>query len=76
MIHEMNLNNGPYEKIDIGTKTVELRLYDEKRQLLKVSDHMNENKVNINCLITIYLRTSTNPYFMSDYKNYDNAYFI
>ena len=36
----------------------------------------NSTKTNINCLITIYLRTSTNPYFITDYKNFDNAYFI
>jgi len=33
-------------------------------------------KLNINCLITIYLRTSTNPNFIRDYKKLDNAYFI
>lgn len=33
-------------------------------------------KVDINCLITIYLRTSTNSYFIRDYKNFDNACFI
>ena len=37
---------------------------------------MNENKTNINCLITIYLRTSANPYFIRDNKNFDNTYFI
>jgi len=35
-----------------------------------------QNSTNINWLITIYLRTSTNPYFITDYKNFDNAYFI
>ena len=41
---------------------------------------MNEekslSKVVINCLITIYLITSTNPYFIRDYYKIDNAYFI
>ena len=36
---------------------------------------MNENKTNINCLITIYLTPSTNPYFIRNYENLDNAYF-
>ena len=31
--------------------------------------------MNLNCLITIYLRTSANPYFMRDYNNFDNACF-
>ncbi len=37
---------------------------------------MNENKTNINCLITIYLTPSINPYFIRDYENLDDAYFI
>ena len=38
MKHEMNLHNQPFEKIKSGTKTIELRLNDEKRQLLKIKD--------------------------------------
>ena len=30
MKHEMKLNNGPFERIKNGTKTIELRLNDEK----------------------------------------------
>lgn len=37
MKHEMKLNNGPFERIKNGTKTTELRLNDEKRQLLKIN---------------------------------------
>ena len=38
MKYEMKLNNGPFKKIKDGTKTIELRLNDEKRQLLKEKD--------------------------------------
>ena len=38
MRHEMKLNNEPYINIKNGTKTIELRLNDEKRQLLKIKD--------------------------------------
>lgn len=38
MIHEMRLNTNPFEKIRAGKQTVELRLNDEKRRLLKVGD--------------------------------------
>ncbi len=38
MKHEMKLNNGPFMNIKNGTKTIELRLNDEKRQLLKIKD--------------------------------------
>lgn len=37
-MHEMKLNNGPFENIKNGTKNIELRLYDEKRSLLKIGD--------------------------------------
>lgn len=38
MKHEMKLNNEPFERIKNGTKTIELRLNDEKGQLLKIKD--------------------------------------
>ena len=31
MKHEMKLNNEPFERIKNGTKTIEMRLNDEKR---------------------------------------------
>ena len=40
------------------------------------SEEKSFPKTSINCLITIYLRTSANPYFIRDYKKFDNAYFI
>lgn len=36
--HNMNLNNDPFNRIKDGIKTIELRLNDEKRQLLKEKD--------------------------------------
>ena len=38
MKHEMKLHNQPFKKIKNGTKIIELRLNDEKRQLLKIKD--------------------------------------
>ena len=37
-IHTMKLHAAPFEKIKSGEKTIELRLYDEKRQKIKVGD--------------------------------------
>ena len=37
-VHKMNLNDAPFKLIKAGSKTVEMRLYDEKRQLLKTGD--------------------------------------
>lgn len=37
-IHYMKLNSEPFRKIKSGQKTVELRLNDEKRQLVNMGD--------------------------------------
>ena len=36
--HEMRLNAEPFEAIERGEKTIELRLYDEKRRNIRVGD--------------------------------------
>ena len=38
MKHEMRLHDEPFKLIQAGTKTIELRLYDEKRQQIQVGD--------------------------------------
>ena len=38
MNYNMNLNDRPFEMIKSGAKTIELRLYDEKRRKIKVGD--------------------------------------
>ena len=40
MTHTMKLRHEPFYKIKNGLKTVELRLYDEKRQKISVSDEI------------------------------------
>lgn len=37
-VHRFKLADAPFEKIKNGTKTIELRLYDEKRQAVSVND--------------------------------------
>ena len=36
--HMMNLNPSPFNMIREGNKTIELRLYDEKRKMISVGD--------------------------------------
>ena len=36
--HRMRLDDGPFRAVESGRKTIELRLYDEKRRLLRVGD--------------------------------------
>ena len=38
MTHTMNLKPEPFSQIACGAKTIELRLYDEKRQKIAVGD--------------------------------------
>lgn len=45
IIHYMKLNSEPFEKIKSGKKTVELRLNDEKRQLVNVGDIIEFTKL-------------------------------
>jgi ASC-1-like (ASCH) protein len=40
MKHTMKLNDAPYAMIKSGRKTIELRLYDEKRQAIAVGDEI------------------------------------
>ena len=45
MIHKMKLNKSPFERIKNGTKTVEFRLYDPKRQMIKIGDKIEFSKL-------------------------------
>lgn len=47
MKHYMTLDPAPFETINNGTKTIELRLNDEKRQLIRINDEIIfENKAD------------------------------
>lgn len=45
MLHKMKLNESPFERMKNGTKTVEFRLFDEKRQQIKVGDQIEFSKL-------------------------------
>lgn len=40
MEHIMKLNLSPFQKIQSGKKTIELRLYDEKRKKIQIGDYI------------------------------------
>lgn len=72
MKHQMRLNNEPFEKIKNGTKTIELRLYDEKRRLIKENDtikFINRETNEILEVIVVKLHRYNN--FNELYKNFD-----
>ena len=45
MLHKMKLNESPFERIKNGTKNIEFRLFDEKRQVVKVGDQIEFSKL-------------------------------
>ena len=45
MIHKMKLNEDPFERVKNGTKTIEFRLYDEKRRKVKIGDQIEFSKL-------------------------------
>lgn len=54
MLHKMRLYERPFENIKNGTKTVEFRLNDEKRQKIKIGDEIEFTKLpDMNEKITV-----------------------
>lgn len=56
MQHEMRLAPEPFSRIAAGTKTIELRLYDEKRQQLQIGDTIRftcteDAEMTVTCLV-------------------------
>ena len=45
MLHKMRLKESPFERIKNGTKTIEFRLYDEKRKQVKIGDQIEFSKL-------------------------------
>ena len=74
MKHEMKLNNGPYTNIKNGTKTIELRLNDEKRQLLKIKDLIElTNRETLEQMLVEIENLYHYPSFDELYKHFDKV---
>lgn len=74
MKHEMKLNNGPYVNIKNGTKTIELRLNDEKRQLLKIKDLIEfTNRETLEKMLVEIQNLYHYPSFDELYKHFDKV---
>ena len=73
MIHELRLNNGPFDLIKNGTKTIEMRLYDEKRRLIKKGDIIEfTNRVTGEKIKTKVLDLHLYNSFKELYNDFDN----
>lgn len=74
MIHEMRLHDEPFKKIQSGSKTIELRLNDEKRQLINVGDVIKfTNRITLEEMNTIVVELHKYPSFEELYKHFDKV---
>lgn len=61
MTHQMHLNSEPFHAIKSGFKSIELRLYDEKRKQIKIGDSIefictdNENETIIKKVVDLHI---------------------
>lgn len=68
----MNLNNGPFNRIKMGQKTIELRLNDEKRQLLKENDLIEfTNRETLDVIMVEVVRLYKYSNFEELYKHFN-----
>ena len=74
MKHEMKLKEEPFNKIKEQTKTIELRLLDEKRKLLKIKDEIEfRNIVTNEKLLTVIEDLYKYDSFEELYKHFDKV---
>ena len=74
MKHKMHLNNEPFDRIKDGTKTVELRLNDEKRQQLQEKDLIEfTNRITGETIITKIVGLYKYSNFEELYKHFDEV---
>lgn len=74
MLYNMRLNNEPFELIKCGTKTIELRLNDEKRQLIKENDIIIfENRTTKETLMTKVIKLHKYNNFKELYKHFNKV---
>ena len=72
MKHEMRLKNKPFELIKSGTKNIELRLNDEKRQLINVGDAIEfENRTTLEKISVKVINLHKYNSFEELYKHFD-----
>lgn len=73
-MHEMRLHDEPFKLILNGTKTIELRLYDEKRQKIQIGDMIvfisrTTGKKILTKVIAMHIYSC----FADLYRDYDKA---
>lgn len=70
----MRLHKGPFELIKNGSKTIELRLYDEKRQMINIGDTITfENRSDGDKIQVKVISLHKYPSFEELYKHFDKV---
>lgn len=74
MTHQMKLQNSPFYSIKSGKKTIEMRLNDEKRKLIKIGDaieftHMENGEKVLTCVVNL----TPFPSFKELYDHFDKT---
>ena len=74
-VHKLRLNKVPFESIKCGKKTVEMRLYDEKRKMIKVGDNIEFSLRDDECQTIMTKVVSINVFdsFKSLYDCFDKS---
>lgn len=71
-VHEMKLMNEPFLKIKNGSKTIEMRLNDDKRRLIKVDDIIEFKNIKTEETLKVKVKNLfTYPNFETLYANHD-----
>ena len=74
MKYNMNLNKEPFNRIKDGTKTIEMRLNDEKRQLLKEKDLIEfTNRTTLETILVEIVKLHKYSNFDELYKHFDKV---
>lgn len=74
MKHNMKLNNGPYNSTYYGNKDIEIRLNDEKRQLINIGDIITfTNNKTMECLYAKVIDLHRYDDFNDLYEKFDKV---
>lgn len=74
MKHKMRLHNNPFELIKNGTKTIEMRLNDEKRKLINIGDTIEfENRITKEIILTEVVALHKYNNFEELYQNFNKT---
>ena len=66
MKYNMKLNQKPFSQIKNGTKTIELRVYDDKRRKIRIGDEIEFTSLETNEKINVVVKNLHSFYSFED----------